>query len=45
MPSEPCSFTDYEEGIVFDEDDPDFGSDAGRNKENFRYFVDGKCCC
>ncbi|XP_065215912.1 protein pinocchio isoform X2 [Planococcus citri] len=39
MPSEPCSFTDYEEGIVFDEDDPDFGAGTGRNKENFRYFV------
>lgn len=42
MPSEPCSFTDYEENIVFDEDDPDFGAGSGRNKENFRYFVGGK---
>lgn len=44
MPSQPCSFTDFEEGICFDADDPDFGAHTrkDRNKENIRFFVDGK---
>ncbi len=42
MPSEPCSFTDYEEGICFDDDDPDFGSRPNLNGSNISFFVEGE---
>lgn len=42
MPSEPCSFTDYEEGINFDEDDPDFSSNQDMKETKISFFADRK---
>lgn len=45
MISEPCSFTDFEEGICFDSDDPDFYSQSNENKRNVKIVVEGKRYC